>query len=71
MGRGFSAFFLPVRILSRVFRGRFTDELKQLFLQNKLQFHIRRASGFLQTALSKLSPGGSLAQIHASWPGQS
>jgi hypothetical protein len=32
-------FFLPVRVLSRVFRGKFTAALKQLLLQNKLQFH--------------------------------
>jgi hypothetical protein len=32
-------FFLPVRVLSRVFRGKFTTGLKQLFFQNKLQFH--------------------------------
>jgi hypothetical protein len=32
-------FFLPVRVLSRVFRGKFTAELKQLLLQGKLQFH--------------------------------
>jgi hypothetical protein len=32
-------FFLPVRVLSRVFRGKFTAGLKQLFLQHKLQFH--------------------------------
>jgi hypothetical protein len=32
-------FFLPVRVLSRVFRGKFTAALKQLFLQGKLQFH--------------------------------
>ena len=32
-------FFLPVRILSRVFRGKFIDGLKQLLLQGKLQFH--------------------------------
>jgi hypothetical protein len=32
-------FFLPVRVLSRVFRGKFTVGLKQLFLQCKLQFH--------------------------------
>jgi hypothetical protein len=32
-------FFLPVRVLSRVFRGKFTAALKQLFLQDKLQFH--------------------------------
>jgi hypothetical protein len=32
-------FFLPVRVLSRVFRGKFAAELKQLLLQGKLQFH--------------------------------
>ena len=32
-------FFLPVHVLSRVFRGKFTAELKQLLLQGKLQFH--------------------------------
>jgi hypothetical protein len=32
-------FFLPVRALSRVFRGKFTAALKQLSLQGKLQFH--------------------------------
>jgi putative transposase len=32
-------FFLPVRVLSCVFRGKFTAGLKQLFLQHKLQVH--------------------------------
>jgi hypothetical protein len=32
-------FFLPVHALSRVFRGKFVAELKQLVAQNKLQFH--------------------------------
>lgn len=32
-------FFLPVRVLSRVFRGKFTAGLRQLFLHGKLQFH--------------------------------
>jgi hypothetical protein len=32
-------FFLPVHVLSRVFRGKFVAELKQLVAQNKLQFH--------------------------------
>jgi Putative transposase/Transposase zinc-binding domain len=32
-------FFLPVRVLSRVFRGKFTTGLNQLADQNKLQFH--------------------------------
>src|ERR1035441_5846120 len=32
-------FFLPVHALSRVFRGKFVAGLKQLFEENKLQFH--------------------------------
>jgi hypothetical protein len=32
-------FFLPVRVLSRVFRGKFAAGLNQLADQNKLQFH--------------------------------
>jgi hypothetical protein len=32
-------FFLPVRVLSRVFRGKFTAALKQLLREGKLQFH--------------------------------
>ena len=32
-------FFLPVRVLSRLFRGKFVAGLKQLSHQNKLQFH--------------------------------
>jgi hypothetical protein len=32
-------FFLPVRVLSRVFRGKFTAALKQLLSEGKLQFH--------------------------------
>jgi hypothetical protein len=32
-------FFLPVHALSRVFRGKFFAGLKQLFTQDKLQFH--------------------------------
>ena len=32
-------FFLPVHALSRVFRGKFVAELKQLVAQDKLQFH--------------------------------
>jgi hypothetical protein len=34
-----SRFLLPIRVLSRVFRGKFLAELKQLQLQGKLQFH--------------------------------
>jgi hypothetical protein len=32
-------FLLPVRVLGRVFRGKFIAELKQLLLHGKLQFH--------------------------------
>src|ERR1700693_5146251 len=32
------SFFLPVRVLSRVFRGKFVAGLRQLFRKNKLQF---------------------------------
>ncbi len=32
-------FFLPVRVLSRVFRGKFIAALRQLLLEDKLQFH--------------------------------
>jgi hypothetical protein len=32
-------FFLPVKALSRVFRGKFNDELKAAFSHNKLEFH--------------------------------
>ena len=32
------SFFLPVRVLSRVFRGKFVAGLKQLFRRNKLEF---------------------------------
>jgi hypothetical protein len=32
-------FFLPVRVLSRVFRGKFCDGLKRLFRSHHLQFH--------------------------------
>ena len=32
-------FFLPVRVLSRVFRGKFVSGLKRLFRQKKLRFH--------------------------------
>jgi DNA-directed RNA polymerase subunit RPC12/RpoP len=33
------SFFLPVKALSRVFRGKFAAGLKQLFEEDKLQFH--------------------------------
>jgi Putative transposase/Transposase zinc-binding domain len=34
-----AGFFLPVRVLSAVFRGKFTDGLKRLFRRNKIEFH--------------------------------
>jgi len=56
-----SRFFLPVRVLSRVFRRKFTAELKQLLLQGKLQFHgslkelaaLERFQRFLRQLFSK------------------
>lgn len=33
------AFFLPVRVMSRVFRGKFVQQLKAAYRQGKLQFH--------------------------------
>lgn len=36
---GRSDFFLPVRVLSRVFRGKFLDLLKRAFAKNTLTFH--------------------------------
>jgi hypothetical protein len=32
-------FFLPVHALSRVFRGKFCEQLRELFQQDRLQFH--------------------------------
>ena len=32
-------FFLPVKVLSKLFRGKYLDELKILWEENKLQFH--------------------------------
>ena len=49
-------FFLPVKALSRVFRGKFCDQLRDLFKQDILQFH-----GSLQHLAS---PG---AFIHFLW----
>jgi hypothetical protein len=51
-------FFLPVRVLSRMFRGKFLDFLKQAFEKGKLQFHGKLTKladpqafrGFLQVA---------------------
>ena len=51
-------FFLPVGALSRVFRGKFRAGLRQLFQQNKLQFH-----GSLQQLASPGSFRGFLWQL--------
>lgn len=34
-----SGYFLPVRVLSRLFRGKFLNQLKRIFAQGDLQFH--------------------------------
>jgi hypothetical protein len=39
LGKPRPGFFLPVRILSKVFRGKFHAALKNLFRKQKLQFH--------------------------------
>jgi hypothetical protein len=44
-------FFLPVKALSKVFRGKFCKELRELFQQNRLQFH---------NSLQQLASPGSL-----------
>jgi hypothetical protein len=45
-----TSFFLPVRVLSKVFRGKFVDGLKRLFRANQLGFHgaLRNLAGPLQ-----------------------
>jgi len=60
-------FFLPVRVLSRVFRGKFTAELKQLLLQGKLQFQARSRNSPHRNA-SSISSGGSLPRTGSSTP---
>lgn len=32
-------FFLPIKIISKVFRGKYLEELKELWKENKLEFH--------------------------------
>ena len=32
-------FFLPIRVISRLFRGKYLMELKQLWTDQKLEFH--------------------------------
>lgn len=34
-----SNFFLPIKVISRVFRGKYLDELKSLWNENRLEFH--------------------------------
>jgi hypothetical protein len=47
-------FLLPVRVLSRVFRGKFIASLKDAFERGRLEFHGRLASLVGRTALEKL-----------------
>jgi hypothetical protein len=47
-------FFLPVRILSRVFRGKFLEHLKSAFSQGQLSFHGRLRSLRDPTAFEQL-----------------
>jgi hypothetical protein len=47
-------FFAPVRILSRVFRGKFIDSLKQAFRKGRLEFHGQLASLREEPAFEKL-----------------
>ena len=51
-------FFLPVEALSQVFRGKFSEELRELFRQGRLQFH-----GSLQHLASPGSFGYFLGQL--------
>ena len=63
MDRFLRRFFLPVAALSRVFRGKFTAGLKQLFRQHKLQFH-----GSLQSLAEPLRFRQFLRQLfHQDW----
>lgn len=48
------AFFLPVRVLSRVFRGKFIAQLKQAYREKQLGFHGRLASLAEPAAFEKL-----------------
>jgi Transposase zinc-binding domain/Putative transposase len=60
-------FFLPVHVLSRVFRDKFAAGLNQLFDQDKLQFHGSLA-GFAQAMASTVSPISSLTRTGSSTP---
>jgi hypothetical protein len=51
-------FFLPVEALSQVFSGKFSEELRELFRQGRLQFH-----GSLQHLASPVSFGYFLRQL--------
>jgi hypothetical protein len=52
--RGGAKFFLPVRVLSRVFRGKFIDLLKAAFACGRLQFHGRLQSLGTAAGMSRL-----------------
>lgn len=47
-------FFLPVRVLSRVFRGKYVAMLKEAYHQGKLRFHGRLASMIDPTCFERL-----------------
>jgi len=47
-------FFLPVRVLSRVFRGKFVAELKEAFRQGRLELHGRLARYRTPAAFERL-----------------
>jgi hypothetical protein len=61
-------FFLPVGALSRVFRGKFTAGLRQLFRQHKLQFHgsLRSLAVFAHFSDSYSERTGSSTPSHPS-----
>ena len=60
-------FFLPVRVLSRVFRGKFTAALKQLLHEGKLQFMARLRNSPTQNA-SANSSGSCSSRTGSSTP---
>jgi hypothetical protein len=47
-------FFLPVEALSQVFRGKFCEELRELFKQDRLQFH---------NSLQQLASAGGISHL--------
>jgi hypothetical protein len=78
-----SRFFLPVEALRQVFRGKFTDGLRDLYKRGKLQFHgsLMKIAGviafnrFIQPLRNKdwvvyaKPPFGGPEQVLSTWPG--